>query len=73
MDRSLTIVLRGERILIASVPDQPDYELEPYKGTEFQLKGLTGFSLEFKKDDTGVVTEVVVTQPYGVVIAKRKM
>src|SRR5438477_9752956 len=27
MDRSLTIVLRGERILIASVPDQPDYEL----------------------------------------------
>ncbi|HZU03699.1 MAG TPA: serine hydrolase [Ktedonobacteraceae bacterium] len=73
MGRSIAIALRGEKTLIASIPGQPDYELEPYKGTEFQLKGLAGFSLEFKKDDTGVVAEVVVTQPYGVVIAKRKM
>lgn len=73
MGRSIAIALRGEKTLIASIPGQPDYELEPYKGTQFQLKGLAGFSLEFKKDDTGVVTEVVVTQPYGVVTAKRKM
>lgn len=73
MGRSIAIALRGEKTLIASIPGQPDYELEPYRGTEFQLKGLTGFSLEFKKDMAGAVTEVVVTQPYGVVIAKRKM
>ena len=31
------------------------------------------FQPEFKKDDTDVVTEVVMTQPYGVIIAKKKM
>jgi hypothetical protein len=73
MGRSVTIALRGEKTLIASIPGQPDYELEPYKGAVFQFKGLTGFSLEFKKNATGAVTEVVVTQPYGVVTAKKKM
>jgi hypothetical protein len=73
MGRSMTVALRGKKTLIATIPGQPDYELEPYKGTEFQLKGLTGFSLAFKKDATGVVTEVVITQPYGIVTAKKKM
>jgi hypothetical protein len=73
MGRSITISLRGDKTLIASIPGQPDYELEPYKGTEFQIKGLASFSLEFKKDASGAVTEVVVTQPYGTMIARKKL
>ena len=72
LGRSIIITLRGEKSLVASIPGQPDYELEPYKGLEFQIKGLSGFSLEFKKDTSGV-TEVMITQPYGVVNAKKKM
>jgi hypothetical protein len=68
----LTVALRGDSTLQASVPGQPDYVLVPYKGTEFRLKGLSGFSIEFKRDASGTVTGAVVTQPNGVFIAERK-
>ncbi len=68
----VTISLKGENTLILSVPGQPEYELVPYKGTEFNLKGLPGFSVEFKMDSSGAVTEAVFKQPNAVVTAKRK-
>jgi CubicO group peptidase (beta-lactamase class C family) len=64
--------LREEKTLILSVPGQPEYELVPYKGTEFNLKGMAGFSVEFKLDEKGAVTEAVFKQPNGVFPAKRK-
>ena len=39
--------------LTVSVPGLPEYELTPIKGTEFSLKGLSGFSIEFKRDGLG--------------------
>jgi hypothetical protein len=36
------------------------------------VKNLTGFSLEFIMDESGAVTEAKVTQPNGVLTAKKK-
>ena len=46
--------------------------LVPYKGTIFHVKGLSGYSIEFKLDAAGRVTEAIVEQPFGVVTATKK-
>ena len=69
---TVTVSLKGEQTLFLSVPGQPEYELIPYKGTEFNLKNLTGFSIEFIMDESGIVTEAKITQPNGVFTAKKK-
>jgi hypothetical protein len=70
-DQILSISLR-ENSLILSIPGQPDYELVPYKGTEFKLKDLSGFSITFTTDTAESVTEAVITQPNGVFKASKK-
>jgi len=69
---TVSVTLKGEDTLILTVPGQPPYELAPARGLTFDLKSLTGFSVEFKKDAAGVVTEVVFYQPNGTFVAKRK-
>jgi len=69
---TISIFLKGENTLFVSFPGQPESELVPYKGTEFNLKNLTGYSIEFIMDESGVVTEAKVTQPTGVFTAKKK-
>jgi len=68
----VTIAFRGEKTLTATVPGQPEYELVPYKGTEFNLKGLRDFSVEFKLDDTGKSVEATFKQPGATTVLKRK-
>jgi len=67
-----TVSLRGEESLTLSVPGQREYELVPTRGLAFDIKGLTGFSVEFKKDSSGAVAELVFYQPNGTFVAKRK-
>ncbi len=66
----ISVFLKGNT-LCASIPSQPIIELVPYKGTEFTLKGLEGYSLKFILEK-GQVTEVVVSQPGGTFRGKRK-
>jgi len=54
-----------------TVPSQPVYELEPVHGLTFTLKGLNGYTAEFKKDASGKVTEMLFTQPEGSTVAKK--
>jgi len=68
----LTIQSRGENTLVVTLTGQPPMELVPYKGTEFNLKGVPGYSIEFKLDAAGVVTEAVFHQPNGTFTAKKK-
>ena len=68
----IKVALRDEKTLSLTAPGQPDYELVPYKGTEFNLKGLQGYSLVFKTDAAGIVTEAVFHQPNGTFTAKKK-
>ncbi len=67
-----TVALEGEKTLTLIVPGQPKYTLIPTRGTTFDVKGLSGFSVEFKKDASGKVTEAVFYQPNGTFVAKRK-
>ncbi|TEU08978.1 MAG: serine hydrolase [Candidatus Aminicenantes bacterium] len=71
-EMTVTVSLRGDNELVLSVPGQPKYELVPYKGTEFNLKNLAGYSVEFVVNEAGKVTEAKVTQPNGVFTAKKK-
>jgi hypothetical protein len=71
MGMPVTVALKGERTLQVSLPGQPDFELEPVKGTEFRLKGLSGFAVEFKVDESGEVAEALLTQPNGVFTARK--
>ncbi|MFQ5817621.1 MAG: serine hydrolase [Terriglobia bacterium] len=70
--RSVTVALTGADTLTLTVPGQPTYELAPTRGTSFDIKGLTGFSVEFKKDAAGAVSELVFYQPNGTFVAKKK-
>jgi CubicO group peptidase (beta-lactamase class C family) len=67
-----TISLEGETTLKLFVPGQPMYELLPTKGLSFDIKGLSGYSLEFKKDESGTIVEVAFFQPNGTFVARRK-
>jgi CubicO group peptidase (beta-lactamase class C family) len=68
----LKVSLRGENSLIVSVPGQPDYKLNPKRGTKFELAEVKGVTIEFKQDNTGKVTEAVLNQLGTVVVLKKK-
>lgn len=71
MTVTATVALVDDKLTL-TVPGQPRYELVPTKGLLFDLKGVPGFSLEFKKDESGKIAEVVFFQPNGTFTAKRK-
>jgi len=68
----IKISLRGENTLIATVPGQPDYKLNPKRGTTFELADIKGITFEFKRDAQGKVSEAVLNQLGTVVILKKK-
>ncbi len=68
----LTILLRGDHTLVVSSPGQPDTELVPTRGTTFHLKGVSGVSVEFKRDAAGKVTEMVLNELGTVLVLKRR-
>lgn len=70
MGATATVALRGKTLSV-TIPGQPTYELEPYRGTEFDLKGLKGYSVRFTMQD-GAVKEMIFIQPNGVFTADRK-
>jgi CubicO group peptidase (beta-lactamase class C family) len=69
---AVTVALEGENALTLTVPGQPTYTLVPTGALKFNVKGLTGFSIEFKKNEAGTVDQLVFYQPNGTFVAKRK-
>lgn len=69
-DQEVEIMLQGSK-LNAVLSGQPSLELEPIRGTEFGLKGLTGFKVVFVLDGSDV-TEILFHQPNGVFPARPK-
>ena len=65
-----TVELRG-KVLTLIVPGQPPSSLVPTREMHFDLQGLSGFSIEFRKTGDRV-TELVAHQPNGTYVAKRK-
>ena len=70
--QSIVVALRGETTLTLVLPGQPVYELKPTGGLKFGIQGLTGYAVEFKKNDAGAVDQLVFYQPNGTFAAKRK-
>jgi len=66
------VSIRGENSLIVSVPGQPDFKLNPKRGTMFALADFQGITVEFKQDATGNVNEMVLNQMGTVVVLKKK-
>lgn len=66
----VTFELRSKTLYL-KVPGQPEYTLQPFQGTEFKLKDLNGFSVEFQLDDKSKATGVSFIQPNGVFKAKK--
>jgi len=69
---AITVALKGEHSLVLTVPGQPNYELVPHKGTEFRVKGLSGFGIEFIRDESSAVVEAILVQPGAVLTAKKQ-
>jgi CubicO group peptidase (beta-lactamase class C family) len=72
LEMELVVSLKEEHTLSMFVAGQPDYELEPYQGTEFLVKGSSGISVEFQRDASGTVTGVAATLAEGVFHASKK-
>jgi hypothetical protein len=70
--QTATVALRADKTLTLTVPGQPVYEMVPVRPLVFNLKGLSGFSVEFKRDPEGRITELISHQPNGSFPAKRK-
>ncbi|HSR67326.1 MAG TPA: serine hydrolase [Acidobacteriota bacterium] len=70
--QKMTIAVKGDKLTL-SITGQPTYTLKPYKGTEFNIGDLQGFSVEFQFDEEGGerATQLVFKQPNGVFTAKR--
>lgn len=62
--QKLTVSRKGGELQM-TVPGQPTYTLEYYKGLEFKLKGLNGYSALFQKAGSGKVSGLVMIQPNG--------
>ncbi len=67
--QTLTVRVRGN-LLTLSLPGQPTYELAPEQNDEFNLKGLTGFSIQFRIEEDKALA--ILSQPNGVFTAQRQ-
>jgi CubicO group peptidase (beta-lactamase class C family) len=63
--QTATVALAGDELTL-SIQGQPPRTLAPVKGLRFNVKGLNGFSVEFKGG------ELIFFQPNGTFVAKRK-
>lgn len=52
-----SVALKSDELQL-TIPGQPVYTLELLKDLKFAIKGLSGFSVEFRKDSTGQVNEL---------------
>jgi len=66
----VTIRLQKDH-LVADVPGQPSFVLEPKGEDEFGLEGMSGYGMKFTLEGDGPATEVIFIQPNGVFTAKR--
>jgi len=63
---NVTVAMKGDDAIALTLPGQGTFDLEPVRGTKFNMKGLTGYSVEFLGDD------LVFYQPNGTFSATRK-
>ncbi len=70
MGMTVAIEFKGEDSLVLKIPGQHTKEMEPVRGMKFTAKDGS-FSLKFKKDDSGPVSEFLYIDAMQVIPAKR--
>ncbi len=65
------VYLKDDKLFLF-VPGQPEYELVPTDTNKFNIKTLTGYSVQFNTDVNNKVTELLFIQPNGTFKATRK-
>jgi CubicO group peptidase (beta-lactamase class C family) len=70
-NQTVTFDLQGTT-LVLRLEGQPAYELVPSGTDEFDLKGVTGYSVKFTVPKRGPATEAMFIQPNGVFPATRQ-
>lgn len=68
----VTVSLRGDHTVVLTFPGSPDIELLPKRGAAFDLKDQSGVSIEFKRDESGKITEAAVNDNGTVIVLKKK-
>jgi CubicO group peptidase (beta-lactamase class C family) len=66
----VVVSFRGDALQV-TIPGQPEYVLTPVKGTEFEVRDLSGIGITFNVDAEGCVTEALLNQMGAVFVAKR--
>lgn len=69
---TVSVSIRGDNMLTLMIPGQPVYELVCTRGLVFDVRNLPGYSIEFKRNSSGAVSEAVFSQPNGTLVARRK-
>ena len=59
----IEIELRSDNTLQANIPRQPSQVLEAWRNTQFKLRDLNGFSVEFVKAKNGNFDSMILRQP----------
>ena len=70
--KMMHVTLGQDDHLIVTLPGQVGIELLARNDTEFMLRNLFGYGIRFKLDNSGVVTEALVTEPNGTNTLKKK-
>jgi CubicO group peptidase (beta-lactamase class C family) len=76
---TVTVALKGDSRLVLTnwgagrlaILAQREYELQLIRGFSFEIQGLTGFTVEFKKDHSNQITEMVFYEPNRALVAKK--
>lgn len=69
---AVKVYTKKDSTLFLFVTGQPEYELIPVGKDEFNLKGMTGYSVKFDVSDKGEATALYSIQPNGTFKATRK-
>ena len=70
--KMMHVTLGQDDHLIVTLPGQVGIELLARNDTEFMLRNLFGYGIRFKLDNSGAVTEALVTEPNGTNTLKKK-
>lgn len=68
----IKIYTKADGKLYMLVPNQPEYELQYVGDDRFIIKSLSGYHVQFERDQTGTIIAAVAQQPNGNFRAKKK-
>ncbi len=68
----IRVTVSPDSTLHLAVPGQPEYELVPEGRDRFMIRNLSGFFIQFERNDQGEIIDLLSIQPNGTFKAIRK-